>query len=261
MLDIADGVRPFTLSRRHFGLALLGPAAAVAEPPLRVMFGVSRPPYVDEQRQSGISVELFREAARRLDLVYESSYAPNRRMVLALRAGEIDAAVEVPRDDPGLHYSAPFVSYSNAVVWRLSLGLNFRDWLDLEGRSVCAWQLAESTLGAGFAAARPRFALYQEFAGQRDQVRMWLLGRCEVLVIDRHLLAWHLNELARSEPRLRAPEWDEIRFAAVPGQSDLEWYVGFRDLALRDRFNGALAAMRADGSYQRIVNRNLRAAP
>jgi ABC-type amino acid transport substrate-binding protein len=216
---------------------------------------------VDEQQQGGISVDLFREAARRLQLRFEASHAPNKRMLMMLEQGQVDVAVEVPRDNPALHYSTPFVSYSNVVLWQHGLGLTFRDWSDLHGRRVCAWQLAKQALGKAFAAARPAFAQYQEFAGQRDQVRLWLLGRCEVLVIDRNLVLWHLKELGRTEHRLRIPPREALEMAPVPGLSELDWYLGFRDAALRDRFNGALAAMRADGSYQRILNRHLTGAP
>ena len=242
-------------------LAGLPAAVAAAEPVLQVVFGVSRPPFVSEQHEGGISVELFREAAQRLGLAFKASHAPNRRMVQMLEQGLVDVAVEVPRDDPALHYSTPFVSYSNVVLWQHGLGLNFRGWPDLAGHRVCAWQLAERTLGPAFAAARPQFAQYQEFAGQRDQVRLWLLGRCEVLVIDRTLLLWHLKELARAEPRLPVPPREAFEMAPVPGLKNLDWYLGFRDPKLRDRFNTALGAMRADGSYQRIVDRYLSGAP
>lgn len=248
---------------RRRALLLLWPSGLVrAAPPLRVVFGVSRPPFVDEREHSGIALELFAEAARRLGWRYESQHAPNKRMLSLLRQGAVDVAVEVPRDDPTLHFSRAFLSYRNVLLLPPEGPLHaVRNWHELAGLRVCAWQLAEQALGPGFVAARPLFAQYEELADQRNQVRLWLRGRCEVLVIDRDLLLWHLRELARSEPQIPQPPQGGLRTVPVPGMGPLDWYVGFRDAALRDRFDTALAALRADGSYQRIVNRHLLGSP
>lgn len=76
-------------------------------------------------------------------------------------------------------------------------------------------------------------------------LRLWLCGRCEVLVIDRDLLLWHLRELARSEPQIPLPPLEALRTVPVPGMGPLDGSVGFRDAALRDRFDSALPAPRA----------------
>lgn len=225
---------------------------------LKAIFGLSRPPFVIETPESGISVDLFREAMQRMGVPYVTSFAVNRRMEAELAAGHVDAGVEVQKSIPDLYYSDAFVTYSNVVAARASEGLKFRDWPDLAGRSVCAWQMAETNLGAAFSAARERFSEYKEFGVQREQVRMFVLGRCPVLVIDRNLLKWHLNEIATEDPKLRVSAIADIASAPVPGRSDFDWYVGFRDEALRDRFNAALKAMRSDGTYQRIWDRHIK---
>lgn len=247
--------------RRRALLPILAlPLSAAAQAPLQVVFGVSRPPFVDERSRSGIALELFAEAAQRLGWRYEVLHAPNKRMLSLLRQGLVDVAVEVPQGEPALYYSQAFLSYRNVLL--LPAGATaVQDWSDLAGLRVCAWQLAEQALGARFAAARPQFAQYEEFSDQRNQVRLWLRGRCEVLVIDRDLLLWHLRELASSEPQIAQPPRGSLRTVPVPGMGALDWYVGFRDPALRDRFDAALAALRADGSYQRIVNRHLLDSP
>lgn len=245
-------------------LLLLWPAAmsrAAPQPPLQVVFGVSRPPFVDERSRSGIALELFAEAARRLGWRFEVLHAPNKRMLSLLRQGLVDVAVEVPRSEARLHYSQAFLSYRNVLLLPPGAAQPVQDWADLAGLRVCAWQLAEPALGPRFAAARAQFAQYEEFSDQRNQVRLWLRGRCEVLVIDRDLLLWHLRELAHSEPQIPQPPRGSLRTVPVPGMGPLDWYVGFRDAALRDRFDTALAALRADGSYQRIVNRHLLGSP
>lgn len=243
--------------RRRALLMLVPGIAAGEEARLRVVFGVSRPPFVDERNRSGIALDLFAEAARRLGWAYASQHAPNKRMLSLLQAGAVDVAVEVQPSDTTLHFSRAFLSYRNVLLLPSGLSRAVEGWADLAGLRVCGWQLAQASLGPDFAAARPLFAQYAEFADQRSQVRLWRLGRCEVLVIDRDLLLWHFRELAHSEPQLGQAPATTLRTVPVPGQAALDWFVGFRDPGLRDRFDQVLIGMRTDGSYQRIVGRYL----
>ncbi|QTN26805.1 transporter substrate-binding domain-containing protein [Rhodoferax sp. AJA081-3] len=234
---------------------------AHADGPLQVAFGVSRPPFIFQETQSGISVELFREATRRMGLVFRADFYPNRRLQMALEQPQFDAVVEVQPGNAKVYYSAPFVTYSNVVLSRLQDKLVFRAWADLRGRSVCAWQNALEHLGPQFANAQKSFSRYQEFGDQGDQVRLWLLGRCDVLVIDRTLVLWHLAALARKHPELKQLPEADLVMEPVPGKSDLDWYVGFRDKTLRNRFDKTLEAMRRDGSYRRIVDAAIKGRP
>ena len=243
------------------GLLLCFSISAFAAEPLKVIFGVSRPPFVMEESQNGISIDLFREATRRMGLDFRPSFAPNLRLQYELERGTFDAVVEVQSSTDKAFYSTPFVTYSNVVLSRTTENLKFRDWPDLAGKDVCAWQNAESNLGPAFSAAKSDFSSYHEFGVQRNQVRLWILKRCQVLVIDRNLVIWHMMELSRSDPKLKVPSENELVMAPVPGKSNLDWYVGFRDENLRNRFNEALDAMRRDGTYKRIFDKYIRGKP
>ncbi len=231
------------------------PVAASTGDQLRVVFGKSRPPFVNEQDESGISVDLFREAARRMGKGYHSTFVTNNHMEADLAGGRSDVAVEIQKKPNHIFYSAPFVTYSNVVATRVTDNIDFHGWDDLKGRAVCAWQMAESNLGPEFAKVRRHFASYDEFGIQRDQVKMFLLGRCRALLIDKNLMVWHMNELARSDPSLVIPKEGDLAMAPVPGKANLDWYVGFHSEALRNRFDDALNSMRKDGTYQRIVKK------
>lgn len=225
---------------------------------LRVTFGISRPPFVIDRDEGGISVDLFREAMARNGLRFQPLFSPNRKMEADLASGVVDVAVEVQKTSANLHYSAPFITYTNVVAVRAGKGQAVTQWSDLKGHSVCAWQMAEANLGPAFAAARAQFSSYEEYGVQRDQVRMFVLGRCSALVIDRNLLIWHLGELAAKKEASTVPKPGELMLFPVPGQAEIDWYVGFRDPSLKTRFDLALRSMRLDGTYQRIVERYLR---
>lgn len=221
----------------------------------RVLMGIARPPFVMEETGSGISIDLFTEAMKRIGVRFRSSHVTNDRMVRDLQDGLADVAVELQKISPDYYYSDAFVTYNNVVASREAAGLNFVRWSDLARRDVCAWQQAERDLGSDFSRARATFQTYNEFGVQSAQVRGFALGRCEVVVIDQSLLAWHLRELRDREPGLHPPALADLRMVPVPGKAGLDWFVGFRDKTLRNRFNDALRAMRADGTYTRIVER------
>lgn len=232
-----------------FLIAWLLPPSAKANEPLAVMFGISRPPYVMEENQTGISVELAREVFARMGRRFVAVFGANKRLEISLKHEQVDVAVEVQPTDSSLYYSAPFIAYRNYVVSRERDDITFRDWPDLAGHSVCAWQNAKENLGPRFAETIPSFSDYREFALQKRQVRQWLKGGCEAILIDDTLLKWWIQDLQRESG---IPHEIKPRYAAFPGDNALWWFVGFRDSRLRDEFNRQLSAMQKDGTYLRI---------
>src|SRR5690606_20920940 len=145
-----------------------------------------------------------------------------------------------------------FMVYRNYLVTRRRQGIRFAgDWTALHGYSVCAWQNAASSLGRGFVEASKGFARYSEFSTQHTQVEQWLLQQCDAIVVDHDLLDWHWQRLRAQNPRIYGDADSDVVYSPVPEGHELWWHVGFRSRELRDRFDQALAAMHADGSYQR----------
>ena len=225
------------------------------EKPLRIVFGVSRPPYVMEGEQRGFCVDLASEVFRRMDIAVNASFAANKRMEQELTSGNVDVGVEVQKFSTTLYYSKPFITYSNIVLSRTSDNLEFRSWNDLAGKRVGAWQMARENLGEDFSTAISQFAEYSEFPVQLDQVYQWVIGGCDVLIIDKLMLEWHLAQIAKKFPDLKVPSVNELVTVPVPEPCDLDWFVGFRSSELRDRFDEVLEEIHRDGTYDRIVAR------
>lgn len=229
-------------------VSVLAPAAR-ADEVLSVIFGISRPPYVMEENQTGISVELTREIFNRMGRKFVPSFGANKRLEIALKHQNVDVAVEVQPTDPSIYYSSPFIAYRNYVVTHERDDISFQDWPDLRGHSVCAWQNARENLGSPFDETIPFFSDYREFALQKKQVRQWLKGGCQAILIDDTLLKWWVQVLQREAG---VPHEVTARYAAFPGDNALWWFVGFRDSGLRDQFNSQLSTMHQDGTYRRI---------
>lgn len=236
-------------------LSLWMPAEAAD---LNVMFGVSRPPYIMEETQTGIVFEVAAVIFERMGLSFEPLFGSNKRMERELMAGHIDVAVEVRPADNGIFYSKPFVVYQNFAVSRTLDEIEMTAFSDLEGRSVCAWQGAAEHVGDRLQQAIPKFASYREFAVQEEQVRAWLAGLCEVILIDKTLLNWHMRHLLKLFRSQGRKVDTEIEYHPLPGENEVWFHAGFRDESLRDRFDEILSEIRRDGTYDSIRNQFLK---
>ncbi|WP_410499614.1 substrate-binding periplasmic protein [Chitinibacter sp. S2-10] len=232
-------------------LVLVCPTAQAEH--VKVIFGQSRPPFVNEKTQSGISIELMDEAFKRMDIHVNRQFGANRRMDVELKMGRVDIAVEVHPSDKNIHYSQPFIIYRNFAISKD--GKDYPSWQSMAGRSVCAWQTAKESLGEAFAKAVPQFAEYQEYPDQTLQVFAWLSGGCDISLIDDTLFYESVRQLLKKSPELHAPDKAMLRLTPLPSAHQLWWHVGFRSKTLRDQFDLVLQQMRADGSYQRIRER------
>lgn len=220
--------------------------------PLKIIFGISRPPFIIEEKQTGISFELAKVIFDRLGVSFSPSFGPNKRMKLEILKSRVDVAVEVTPFNPTLFYSEKFISYRNFVVSRKADGIAMKDFTDLKGQSVCAWQDARAHIGERLTQAIGSFSSYREFSIQKDQVREWLIKRCDVILIDDTLLKWHMKELI-GKLKNKNRNFDVLLdYHPFPGGNITWFYVAFRDRVLRDRFNGILAEIKKDGTYDRI---------
>lgn len=232
----------------------LGTLISVIEPSaagtLRVMYGVSRPPFIMERDRSGISYELAAATFDRMGVATKPFFGSNERLDAMLQNDQIDVAVEVQKTDPDLFYSERFIAYRNFAVSRSSDQIEMKSFADLRGRSVCAWQNAHKHLG--ITALTPTFSKYTEFPRQIGQVRSWLAERCDVIFIDDTLLKWHMKILVPELEQQGINVDTDLNFDPFPGDNHLWFFVGFRNPAIRDSFNEALVAIRADGLYEEI---------
>ncbi|WP_417831530.1 substrate-binding periplasmic protein [Terasakiella sp.] len=234
-------------------ISIIFPENTLAKEPLKVVFGISRPPFIDNDPPRGISWELANAVFKKMQVEIIPSFYPNKRMERALIQGDVDIAVEVQPTHPDLYYSNPFISYRNFVVTRKREDITFRNWQDLTGYRVNAWQGALFHLGTGFRKVMRGFKLYKEFPLQKAQVQRWLLGSFDAIIIDETLLAWWIQTILPSLNEAERNQLDlNFTYAPVPQNNELWWYVGFRDPKLRDTFNIHLQSIQQNGDYARI---------
>ncbi|UTH74911.1 ABC transporter substrate-binding protein [Chromobacterium sp. IIBBL 290-4] len=242
-------------------ICLFAALPALCAPVLRVAFSSQRPPfsfYDDKQGDTGIEVDIMRAALNKMGYELKPIIVPNSRLILEVAKGKADIASAVHEhgaDRPGLYLSDGMVEYDNIVIAKKKRRLSIRSLTDLMQHDFVIWQHGWQDLGEPFRAAfqpdrNGRFrANYHETANQESQCKMFWANRTELIVIDRTVFSWYRKKLEAS-----MPTGEDLSFFPLFPQAT-QYPAAFRSMALRDRFNQELKALRKSGEYQRIVSR------
>jgi len=222
--------------------------ATAANHQLLTAISLDIPPFVMDQADSGLEVDLVRQALGDATLPFiQLSYEDLQTAVQQQRA---DVSVGVQPGDASVHYSADFVTFANYAISKKADGLRIDSVADLNDHQVLTWENAYLELGSAFEALfaphSPQRNNYLEVADQEQQVRMFWEGKGLVIVIDRSIFDYFSRKLGH------AP--DEANYSAIfPPVTPFK--VGFRDAAVRDRFNAGLAAICKSGAYDKLLKR------
>lgn len=232
--------------------AVLSSAPLGAEPVIRLATGQSLMPYTSEASQNGLELDIVREALARAGYRLEVSFYPMARVAWALQHGQADAATPMAEtaEVPGICYSDSHVRYQNVAVSLASRGFSLQSVADLADKKVIAFQYASKYLGSAFGNIADNNPRYQELAHQDRQVKALFAGDADVIVLDLNIYRYQLQQL---QPTLRQ---HPVTIHSLFPPNDYK--VGFRDTAVCAAFNQGLAALRADGSYQAILDRYIR---
>ncbi|MBV8649474.1 transporter substrate-binding domain-containing protein [Paludibacterium sp.] len=229
-------------------LGAMQPAHA-AEPAVRVLFGLNKPPYIIEGEHRGLEYEListvFADMGYRIDPVF----VPPARMVSLVRAGAFDVATTV-RASSGLpgFYSAPYMQYQNMAFVLAKRRIILRSVDDLSDYSVVAFQNAHLVLGDAFRHMTLHNVRYLEVSPQWIENNLLYSGHVDVAVADRRIFQY-FNQEVKSHLDTRQP----IRMFALFAPTDYQ--AVFHDGHLRDLFNKSLARIKQDGRYDAVVAR------
>lgn len=244
----------FGISRRHAHVALLLLATLVAWFPgtapradnLVMSGGLSVPPYVIPESDSGLLVDLIRGAlevsGHRLA---EARPTSNHRAAEQLLSGHVDLAIHVPLGSPELFYSKPVLFYRNVAITLRSANIRLRSLDDLEAHRVVGFQNARRLLGDEFEAVAGRLRGYEEVAHQRNQVVQLYRGDADVVLTELAVFRWYREDIRE---RLDTSAGIEVHslFQPTPRR------VAFRTRQHRDDFNAGLTTLRRSGRAHRI---------
>jgi polar amino acid transport system substrate-binding protein len=226
---------------------------------LSVGFVTDKPPFSFEDTNgihTGIEIDVMRFALTAMGLTMERSQLPNSRTNWAAKSGAVDITVSVQGEDgEGIYFSDPAFEYHNIVVSRKAAKIRVDSLADLQAHSFVIWQDGWRHLGPKFEAtykpdANGHFpANYNQAKSQDAQSRMFWGKRTELIVVDKSIFEYYRRTLRKEFNTAVDLNYHDIF------KTPTFFSVAFRDSKLRDRFNKVLKQMRADGTYQVILNR------
>lgn len=216
---------------------------------ISMVIGLALPPYVIAETDTGMELEVVREALAHEGHTLVPVYVPFWRVLAMLEQGNTDAAMTINESSgvSGVYYSDSHITYRNAAIALAARRYPIHKIRDLEHYSILAFQNASKYLGEEFTLMSANNPQYREIARQAKQITMLYSGRIDLVVMDVNIFRYY-----RQLEMKVATDADIEQFALFPPSP---FKVAFSRKDWRDSFNRGLKHLRDSGRYQAIINR------
>lgn len=215
---------------------------------VKVAVGLALPPYVLSDSNTGMELDIVREALGHKGHTVTPVYLPFLRVAPAVDNGDAEAAMTV-NESSGIKsavYSDTHITYQNVAIGLASKNLSVGSIPDMGNRSIVAFQSATKYLGPAFAEMAKANSRYSEKAKQSIQISLLYSGRTDLVVMDINIYKYY----KKLEKRVNTDAKVDIFEVFTP----TSYKVAFRSEQLRDDFNAGLKALKASGRYDEIIN-------
>ncbi|MCL2920188.1 substrate-binding periplasmic protein [Shewanella litorisediminis] len=232
-------------------LASLGASSQVSAETVNVGVSFAIPPYVIQQENSGLELDILRQALARRGHYAVIHYMPLSRTFREIKEGKLDGIINTKEHMlDGVFYSDEVIRFHNCVISLASRNLEINSIHDLKGMSVVAFQQAGRILGEEFGMTVAKSPSYSEIAAQRHQIHLLFKGRTDVIVMEKNIFAYYRKkelEAGFLEAGL------DVREACI--FEPTAYRFAFRSVRIRDDFNAGLNSMREDGTLKAILQK------
>ncbi|QSX36959.1 substrate-binding periplasmic protein [Shewanella sedimentimangrovi] len=211
---------------------------------------LNRPPYILEDSESGLELEIVRAALKASGFDARFKFYSQKRLQLYYMKDRIEAAMSV-NAAAGLsgYPSDYYIYYQDVAVTLASRQLKFSELNQLQGYSLVAYEGAQYMLGEKFQRLSNK-TIYREVEPQELQNRMLYLGRIDVAVADKYVFLANNKFVGPDIDSTQPLQFHEV-FPRAP------YLVMFHNSVVRDAFNRGLAEIRKNGEYDRLVKQFL----
>ncbi|OUR59644.1 hypothetical protein A9Q74_17060 [Colwellia sp. 39_35_sub15_T18] len=241
---------------KHIGLFLLClsiSAFSQATNVIELTAGLSKPPFVIENdaQNPGIQLDLIKAIFAEENQAVGFLHVPLARSFTSIDRWHSDGTITLPSDyqHENVFVSEPYISYQNIIVTLKEDNLSINTFADLKGKKIIAFQAAQKFLGAEFAHAVKEAIDYQEVADQMRQIQMLFAKRTQVLVLDISIFKHFLHKNVGKE-YMKPYKIHQLFMPRV-------YAAGFKNKQRRDQFNRGLKKIKANGIYQKILDKYL----
>ena len=219
------------------------------------------PPYMIKETDSGLDIEIPREALKRAGVDLSVQYmALNRAQIqVQMKAADLMAPF-FQQNTPGLYISEPYVMYRPAAFSLSKNELNINTLQDLGNYEIITFQGARGYFGPTFMAATRKSPSYIEHHDMTVLITLLSTGRTDVVVLDYNIFHYFLNQAHSKASSGNALYRHDVSqpitfhdiFPQVPA------VAAFHDQTHRDLFNKGLKAIKADGTHAKIIGKYIK---
>lgn len=220
--------------------------------------GLTVEPYIIESKDAGFEADIVREifVMEGYDKV-EFVYQPLMRTKLSFKNGTVDGVMTIKKNYPEVQnafISEEYISYHNVAVTLQSQNFKIDSVADLKDKRVESFQQARFALGEDFASMAENNPKYTEIADQRSQIGKLFAKRTDVIVLDRRIFKYYLNQLKAFPKKMMEKKLFEepVTFHNIFESSNFR--MAFKDEKKRDAFNSGLKKLRESGRYKQIID-------
>ncbi|HNW10359.1 MAG TPA: transporter substrate-binding domain-containing protein [Candidatus Rifleibacterium sp.] len=207
--------------------------------------GLSLPPYIIEDSNSGIEYDIIKEALAKKGHTLKMEYVPFVRVIHDYP--KYDGAVTINEASGAKgQYSDVVITYQNYPISLKSKNVQIASVQDLKDKVIVAFQNANKYLGEEYAKVVAENPNYTEQGEQVLQVKSLYSGRADAIVSDINIFKYYKKQTTDIDTTA------EIVYHEVfPGT---DYKVLFNDAALRDEFNAGLKELNESGRVKEIID-------
>lgn len=263
MLYIAHKPSKATTWHHHYkwaglvALCCVQPCQAVE---LQIGVSESIPPYVIQETNSGLELELLFNALAVKGHTASIHYLPFARTFYEFKAAKLDGVINIQEGMvKNVFYSNVAITYQNCAISLMSNQYNISSIADLNHKNVVTFQRASSLLGDEFAQMTKSNKGYQEQAQQIQQVYMLMKHRADVIVMDKNIFEYYLKQ-AFIEGKLTQRDLAQ-QTICHPIFAPTQYRFAFLSEQIRDDFNTGLKQITDNGTlwalkekYRRLIS-------
>jgi polar amino acid transport system substrate-binding protein len=218
---------------------------------LKMVDGLPKPPFIIEENGQGLQLDIVRAALATNNISVEFIHGPFGRTITTFKRINADGVVTVLPDYqyPGLYISQPFITYQNVAISLAENQFDIEDTNGLSGKNIIAFQNAKKYLGSEFNKAINYSMNYREIADQMQQIDMLFLRRTEVIILDINIFKYFLKNHTCG----RFSQAFKVHFIF----GERPYSAAFKSEKNRDLFDQGIKTIKAQGLYQRIMDKYL----
>lgn len=217
---------------------------------VKMAFGLSLPPYVISEKDTGIEMDIIREALKFRGHTLRAVYVSLGQVPAYFTQGKVNAAQRDGGKDlssMGGHYADVSIAYHDVMITLKKRGIRISKPDDLKGLRAIAFQGAAHHYPKWLEPVK-KAGNYEEVGEQIRQVIMLHKGRADVVVADKNIMRYFTLDVLR-KGIVRILPMDIHNFT-----EPFSYRPVFKDPEITDDFNAGLKNLHKTGRYKKIFD-------